>query len=342
MPYQTRKLLIITFIWGYLLIIAAIPVLASGDDTSWSFDIGYSYFHVREDLPGMVQDQLESENDLVKLGINYSTGLLNGQLNLGVEGKGPEDDFEVKLKELAWSGNTGKILYEAGKTKWIWGRGLSYIPTCPLDKDTYYWGLQGSLININNNLSIGAVSSKDSYYSNDYDSEILPVDGSDEYYTGWIRAGWIFETSDITTVVSYQSGQDIWNYGFDFSRDLLNGFEIHGGFNYKKPDSNTQYLIGCQYSGKFFYMMEYYHETDDQLVFSFSNSADMFGKWQWELREIYDLSDNGEIRQLNISYIKNNNFVPELKVSMNTGPQNSYFQQNSFDYSIYFGVKSKF
>ncbi len=336
-----KNLLSILIFGGIFLSLSQFTVANDGG-VCWEVTAGYDYFHIRDDLPADYKNQLDANNELAELSIGLLTGNNNGQFSLGLDAKGDADDFEINLKEFAWSGHNSKILYEIGKTKWIWGRGLSFIPTCPLDMDTYYWGGQSSLINTNNSLTIGAATTKDSYNSDTSDTIITENNISDSDYTGWFRSGWSFETSDLTTVVSYQSAEMCWNYGLDFSWDLQNGFELHGGVNLRSSDSEISYLIGSEYVGKYFYTAEFYHDTDDLLIFGVSNSAGMLGRWQWMLREIFNLNDDGEIRKINLSYIKNDHIVPQLEISMNAGSKSSQYRQNPIDYYVLFKITSKF
>lgn len=337
-----RKPLLSIIMLGYLFLSFSQSVGAAADGRSWEVITGYDYFHIRDGLPDSYQDQLAENNRLVDLSLGYITGNNNGQFSLSLDGKGNAGDLKINLKEFAWSGNEKKVLYEVGKTRWVWGRGLSFIPTCPLDIDTYYWGGQGSLINPGNSLTIGVAMAKDSYNSNTSATILMADQASDSDYTGWLRSGWLFETSDLTAVVTYQSAEMNWNYGLDFSRDLQNGFELHGGASLRSSDSTVNYLIGGEYVGKYFYTAEFYHSTDDLLIFAISNSAGMMGRWQWMLREIYNLDDDGEIRKLNLSYTKNDQIVPQLEISMNAGPRSSKYRQNPVDYYIIFKVTSKF
>lgn len=333
--------LTLVILFGSMFSVLILAAAAAEDKNSWEFIAGYNYFHLRDDLPEAYRDYLEPDSKTADLEVGFSTGNDKGQFSMSLDGKGNSDAFETNLKEFSWSEKANRTLYEIGKAKWVWGRGLSYIPTCPLDKDTYYWGLQSSIIHPGHSFTIGAAVDDDSFYSNDNNNNIKTIDSENGYY-GWLREGWVFDTSDLTAIMAYQSVKNYWNYGLDFSRDLLNGFELHGGFNFRSPDSKVKYLIGGEYSGKYFYLMEFYHEADDQLILSMSNSTNMLGSWQWELREIYDFNDEGEIRQFNIKYIKINNIVPELDISMNVGPKDSMYRQNPFDYSASLKVTMKF
>ncbi|HBE77502.1 MAG TPA: hypothetical protein DDW65_06915, partial [Firmicutes bacterium] len=274
----TRSLLTV-FILGSIFIFSIQPAEAVDDGSGWEISTGYDYFHIREDLPAVFKD-----HKLVNLALDYTMGNDNGQFSFGLAAKDDGAQLQTDLKELLWSGRVDKLLYEIGKTKWVWGRGLSFSPICPLDMDTYYWGGQGSFINNNRSLTIGAAWDKDPYNSDTSDMPLSTGHVSTNEYTGWFRSGWVFETSDLTTAISYQSVLNHWNFGLDFSRDLQNGFEFHGGVNIQNSDSVTQYLLGGEYSGHYLYILEGYHQTDDILIFAFSNSAAMLGNWQWEFR----------------------------------------------------------
>jgi hypothetical protein len=337
----TGKLSLSLLIIGIIIWVAH-PVAAAKDGGSWEVVIGYEDYHIRDDLPEGYRNQLEEDNSLFNLGIGYLTGVSNGQFSLSLDAKGDGDDLEINLKEFNWSGYHHQVLYEFGKTKWVWGRGLSFIPTCPLDTDTYYWGGQGSVISLANSATIGFAMVKDSYNSNT--SATLTTDdrASDSDYTGWLRLGRTFATSDLSGVVSYQSEEKCWNYGLDFSRDLQNGFELHGGVNRSSSDSGVSYLIGGEYIGKYFYTVEFYHDRDDLLILAINNAVGMFGRWQWMMREIYNLKDDGEIRKINLSYIRDDHLVPQLEISLNTGSKSSNCRQNPIDYYIIFKVVAKF
>jgi hypothetical protein len=43
-----------------------------------------------------------------------------------------------------------------------------------------------------------------------------------------------------------------------------------------------------------------------------------------------------------LGYLKNDHLVPQLEISMNTGPKNSLYRQNPIDYFIIFKVVAKF
>jgi hypothetical protein len=336
------KPLLIGLVSG-IMVIALLQYAGAVDDgASWEVSTGYDYFQIGNGLPTVLQDQLDAGNEFMDLGLGYTGGSDNHQLSFGLVLKSDGDQSETDLKELVFSERVGKMLYEVGKTKWIWGRGLSFSPICPLDMDTYYWGGQSSRINIGQSLTVGAAWVKDSYNSDISDLPISEgiISGND--YTGWIRSGWVFETSDLTAVVSYQSAQNCWNYGCDFSRDLENGFELHGGVNLQSPAWASEYLLGGEYSGKYLYILEIYRQTDQFLILVCSNSAALLGHWQWELREVFNLTDGGEIRKINLKYIKNNQVIPELEISENAGAKNSEIRQNPLTGYVAFKLWLKF
>ncbi|NLW47633.1 MAG: hypothetical protein GXY86_09895 [Firmicutes bacterium] len=337
----TEKLLLSIIIIG-IIIWGVHPIAAAEDGGSWEIVIGYEDYHIRDDLPEGYRNQLEEGNSLFNFGIEYITGISNGQFSFSLDAKGDGDHLESNLKEFNWSGYHHQVLYELGKTKWVWGRGLSFIPTCPLDTETYYWGGQVSVISLDKSGTIGFATAKDSYNSDASATLIMDDQASDSDYTGWLRWGQTFETSDLSGVVSYQSAEKCWNYGLDFSRDLQNGFELHGGIKQSSSDSEVSYLIGSEYIGKYFYTVEFYHDQDDLLILAINNAVGLFGKWQWMLREIYNFNDDGVISKLNLGYHKNDHLVPQLEISMNTGPKSSIYRQNPIDYYLIFKVVAKF
>lgn len=185
----------------------------------------FTYSHVKEGIPDIIKRDMETDEN-VFLQLNIS-GLYNDyQYNVRV--KGNTSDFTFDLEGITLSCIAGPTLFEIGKRRWIWGKGFSYSPTYPLDKEKDYWGSEWILVKNNYNMAIGAVLDED----------------SDELYSGWVRLISLLTTSDYTVVLSYlndkinteirDSGgqvlqvripEDYINLGVNYSRDFLNGLE---------------------------------------------------------------------------------------------------------------------
>lgn len=329
-----KKTFLLLFLWLTFSLLAK-EIHAEDMKSTLEMSMGYDYGHVSDNLP---LEDLKNYNFLMA----YTTGNESNQFFFRGEVNGNSGNYDTKLDELSISRKNNQFLYSIGKQKWVWGKGFSYIPTCPLytdptDKDNYYWGLEGSLINPKNSYTIGAAKDKD----------------SDKDYTSWFRSGYSFETSDLTLVTSYQSLFESWNYGVDYSYDLLNGFEFHSGINVLNPrDSGSmmRYLVGGEYISKYNLIFEVYHgpvdreqqKTDDLFILVFNNSAQLFERWQWEFQATISLTDDGQMRKCTIKYLKNSILIPELEIIMYSGPKSSYFKSNPYDYTITFKLTSKF
>ena len=88
--------------------------------------------------------------------------------------------------------------------------------------------------------------------------------------TAWFKADFFKETSDYGIIISYQDGNDqnYQNLGVTYSKDMLNGIQIHGEYNLRYPDAGSEYLIGGIYTGaKLAAALEYYHGVDNWTIF---------------------------------------------------------------------------
>lgn len=299
----------------------------------------FTYSHVKEGIPDIIKRDMETDEN-VFLQLNIS-GLYNDyQYNVRV--KGNTSDFTFDLEGITLSCIAGPTLFEIGKRRWIWGKGFSYSPTYPLDKEKDYWGSEWTLVKNNYNMAIGAVLDED----------------SDELYSGWVRLISLLTTSDYTVVLSYlndkinteirgSGGQvlqvripeDYINLGVNYSRDFLNGLEIHGGLNIRHSDNidevSQQYLIGGEYIFKNdkTLIFEYFHENENYLVLALNHSG-IFSNWQWGVRELVNLDDYGEIRVIDLSYVGNDDVVPSIELRNYAGPDNSQIAQNPRDWVI--------
>ncbi len=348
-----RQLLLIPLIiFGFWLIQQLAIATSYGMDfkVGGEIDTLYYYYHYRDDTPDYFQDLMDLNNTLLKL----SSSLQFDDYRYEFKISGNAEERRFYLDQATVCGQTEGLVVEAGKKDWIWGTGYSFTPTYPLDQDIAYWGGEVTGSWSRYNLALGTAAAEEEY----------------EMDTFWLRTGLLFDTSDLSVIISSRknSNGDLFNAGLSASKDFLNGFELHHELNVRHPGADCDFLIGVQYIGKsdWVFLLEGYHghnnlknyfsdnfedyledynledEPKDWLVLSINNFAAVFKHWQWEIREVVNLSDSGEIRMIRVKYNKDDRITPELKITNYVGPSDSQIGMIPFDLEVLLQITVKF
>lgn len=317
--------------------IALIPVLAKNDQLNISLEYDYTYNRINDEAPLFIRNNLQTRTTSLICHLN-SSGLLGPlQYNIFFDGNLIDwESFESDLKEAMISCNLAFGVLEIGKQDWRWGKGFIQSPTCPLPKDLStlegyeYWGGEWMVVHGSNNFRIGMVKNDESNINS----------------TSWIQWGKLLESSDYTFVLTYQDKtlQDCLNLGLDYSRDFLNGLTINLGINrhinLNGSEAIWQYLIEGQYIFKnnLSLVVESEYQASHLLAIALNNYADMFGSWQWEISNIIDCDNSGQIRRLSIKYIKNDFFTPEFEIIDCSGSDYNFIRQYPMELVFTFKV----
>ncbi|ACL70711.1 hypothetical protein [Halothermothrix orenii] len=328
---------------GTLFILAGIlngsPVTGKVKAYHFNMDLvnEYSFRHVTPPGPVARKDTITEAATEIQLDFSGLVG--NYQYSLGV--KGDWQKFRADFEEITISGFAGPGVFEAGKRDWRWGEGFSYSPTYPLKADRNYWGGEFNLPGLRYNLSFGSAVVDGNEIAN----------GKDINTGSWIRVGSLMNQSDYKVVMSYlkkdnetregSNGQvDNINLGGSYSRDFLNGFALQVGANlscYPGDTVSYQYLVGGKYTLPSGHILvgEVYRDRSghDQILINFIN-GDLMSDWQWQIRDVVNWSDYGEIRTLSLDYIGDDNITPGLEINNYQGSYGVYH-----DWKLTFRVK---
>lgn len=289
---------------------------------------GLEYNSVNNELPpGMKKDQ-DLESELYSRLVLHGRGFA-GNYEYVIDLTGDLIEQSIALDRLTLSTLAGNGVFETGKKDWIWGKGFSYPPTYPLDKDKSYWGGEWKTIYRDNNVSLGFV----------LEDGLTLQKGT----TSWLRWGRIREGSDLTGVFSWQDRGRL-NLGLNYSRDMLNGLTTYGGLNIalKKRERDVNYLLGVEYlfSDKVL-VIENYQQKSNYLLLSLSN-ASIFTDWEWSVYEVVNLDDHGRRESFKITYLKNDNLLPSLEIFNFAGPDSSDLACNPVQWGFKLTLTMKF
>lgn len=319
-----RFLLIVFFVVMVLVIWQVGPAIAM--EVSCELINEYRYSYLDEGVVSSLREEMETDSKSI-INLKVRGFIQDYHYRLELEGDGEE--FEIDLEELTVSGLAGENVFEVGKKDWKWGKGFTYSPTYPLPDDRAYWGVEINMVTGNNySVSLGGVL----------------ADEDNKEYGCWTRIGSLLGESDYEVVLSYLTSpvyamdeagsglpvtpkeKGVVNLGFNYSRDLLNGLAVQAGLNgsYCQQDEEVryQYQVGGKYitvSNHVLVCEAYCDRSDnDFLVFSFGN-GDLFTDWEWQVRDFINLDNYGEVRTLQVRYVKNSNVIPSLEFNNYNG-----------------------
>ncbi len=261
-----------------------------------------------------------SENGYTTLELIMSGFFQDYQYNLNL--KGDSTYFKIDLERMTLTCRAGAGVLEAGRNNWLWGRGFSYSPTYPLNREESYLGFEWSGVLEDHNLAAGTVM-------RDKDDA-----------GAWLRMGSLLSNSDYTLVLSYfQNGSG--NFGLGYSRDFLNGLTAYGEANYSYPGNNQggfNYLLGGEYLfDKSVLVVEHYNNGKNYLVLNINNS-NLFSDWEWQFREVIDLDEEGRRETVKLGYIYDEHLIPSVKYTSYNGS----FEHLPRKWDIAFQIKVKF
>lgn len=268
------------------------------------------YRQLNEEIPACYNPYQETEN---KTTLNLNLSGLTGkyQYELGATGYFYESLFELDHATL--SGFSGPLLWEIGKQDWTFGQGLAFTPNYPLTPEAAGWGFESRIVLSPYSLVIGGAQE---------DAQVGAV---------WLRAGKIGATSDWGMVLSslWDGGHRSWQGGPEFSWDLLNGLSIHGGANIQFPEESGKLIVGGVYSGESLTsFLEYYCGEKEYLISGLRRESGLFGRWQWEIKEVLSLQDAVLISIIELKYFGDHTITPELVITNFGAGKDSERQQS--------------
>ena len=300
--------------------LVAVPVEISASNFKANLVSGFSYSHLEPGLPASVAGEMEMDS-YTYLCLELPGYL--GQYQYDLKIKGDFADSSLEVEEALISGLAGPTLFDLGKGRRVWGKGYAFSPTYPL-LDQPYWGTEWKAIVNSFNLSGGAV----------LDENLEKVE------SGWFKVGSFWGTSDYTAVISILDQEKrYYNLGANFSHDFLNGFGVRGGINCRQTNSfeevEFQYLLGGDYALKNnnTLVLEYYRDEEPHLLVALQHMA-IFDKWSWQVRDLINMSDYGEIRTFTLDYLANDDITPSLTLEQFVGSEDSHMGSNPVDWKI--------
>jgi hypothetical protein len=300
------------------------------DNSSFNIDANldtvYNYSFYRNNLP--VTGQTETT-------LNIDSALLLGSYQYKLKCTGNSGTNAIELNKATMCRMIGRTFFEVGNKDWTWGQGYRFSPTYPMMPNNSYWGGQATVAWLKYDFIVGTAD-------NGEDNGGLD--------TAWFKADFIKETSDYGIVLSCQDGNDQnhQNLGVTFSKDMQNGIQIHGEYNLRYPDADTEYLIGGLYTGaKHVINLEYYNGIDNFTIFlsysqlkidmenyysvhpqgynnyillNFNNSTNEPNHWQWEIGGVANLLTSDVLSYMSLKYTGDEKITPHISITNYTGP----------------------
>lgn len=339
MANYKKILMILTFL---IIIILRLVNNAMAIELDSKLITEFDYSHIDNDNSpySYILDSESSVDTTLELSASGIYGLY--QYDLRVKGETEEDS--VYLDEFLINTMVGDSILEFGKKYWTWGKGFSkYYPTYPLNDEEGYLGSEFSLLTFNSTFKIGGI------FDSDYE----------DLYLAWIRYNSLLKTSDYSLILSYlKDNSDLdpeqrldsekkekgINLGINYSKDFLNGLAVYGEYNKRYWDSldekSNLYLFGGEYITKNdkVIVLEYYREKSDYLVWVIGNHGDFFSDWNWQIKDVIDLNDHGDIRTFNLSYSGIENSTYSIEIEHFSGPKSSRIGSRPEDLTINFKV----
>lgn len=306
------------------LLVASSRTLAGNPRFKGEITSEWIYRQLNAEIPACYNPYEErAEQTTLKLNLSGFAG--NYQYELGATGYFDQSLFE--LTQATLSGFSGPLLWEIGKQDWTFGQGLAFVPNYPLTPEAVGWGIESRIVLSPYSLVFGGAQE---------DAQVGAV---------WLRAGKMGAASDWGMVLSalWDEGRHTWQGGTEFSWDLLNGLSIHGGVNIQFAEESAKFIFGGMYTGESLtFFFEYYYEDKDYTISGLRREPGLFGKWQWEVREVFSLQDGVLISILNLKYLGEHNITPELVITNFGEGKNSEQQPNPLHWEFRMGLTVAF